>query len=129
MPKIQGHLKKISYYIKELKKKGVTLHVLWLWYRKEYCNIFNPFFCKRKEYEYEKKFRIATYILIELDPTGRKDTLVGLSRKADANLLIEKIIISPYFNKSYKKSINQIAKRFGISNRISKSELDSKTVF
>ncbi len=92
-------------------------------------NIFNPFFCKRKEYEYEKEFRIATHILIELDPIGKKDTPVGLRRKVDTNLLIEKIIISPYCDKDYKKNIEQITKKFGINNRISKSKLDSEPVF
>ncbi len=91
-------------------------------------NLFTPFFFEREEFEYEKEFRIVIH-LISSQPIGKKDTPIGLRRKVDTNLLIKKIIISPYCDEEHKVNIEQIAKKFGMSNRILKSKLDSEPVF
>lgn len=99
-----------------------------------------PVFFKRKEFDFEKEFRIVSIKrpnhteLKELNLKEKFQKIISsaeTSIKIDTNLdeLIQEIYVSPFAEKWYHDLVSKLAKKYGVKSPVHKSQIDNDPSF
>jgi hypothetical protein len=75
-----------------------------------------PFFCKRKQYDYEREVRVLWLNDAASDPTG-------LYLPVDLEQLIEEVIISPVAEEWFDELVRSVTEKYGLKLSIADSSL------
>jgi len=86
-------------------------------------NALSPFLHKRKHFEHEREVRALT--VVPMKDSVKK----GLFIPTNLNILIDKIYVSPFSEKSLIESIDRILSDHKISKELRNSALDTKPIF
>lgn len=94
-------------------------------------NAFIPFFYKRNIYEYEREFRILTDNLEDIGAVvrGTKEPEKGFFIPINLDVLIQRIVVSPYAKEITSKRVEDLLKTHKLLSKYSKSTVSRIPTF
>ena len=89
--------------------------------QKNFVDVHNPFWRKRKSFEHEKEVRALIY--------DRESDSKGKVLPCDLSLLIEEVFVSPSAPQWFVDVVNDVNHKYGLSVEVSPSELNEEPFF
>jgi hypothetical protein len=83
---------------------------------------FEPFFCKRKSFEYEREVRALWHADTDLDEPGRYIS-------AELERLIEQVIVSPIGEPWFEELVRSVTEKYGFELPVAPSKMMDPPVF
>ncbi len=98
-------------------------------------NLFDPYLDKRKSFEHEQELRaVIIHFNFRQTPEGPLDISqpafeYGMNVSTDLDLLINKIYLAPTSPEWQFDLVKSITNKYGLANKVFKSDLDSEPLF
>jgi hypothetical protein len=101
-------------------------------------NVGDPFFYKRKHFEYERELRavVPDFPVMEDSATGESFIPLGLRNPHPGQLikvpvedLMERVYVAPTAPPWFRTLVERVTRRYGVNKPVVQSSLDEKAVF
>lgn len=131
---IKSTISSLKKSIQDSEREFLLKPISYVDYEQDYiseANAFSPFFFKQKAYEHEREFRIITDELDKIGQiaTGKIQPKKGLFIKIQPNILIDKLIVSPFSNSAYVEEVTALLKKYNLLNKLTNSTLSRSPTF